>query len=483
MTHVDSDADAEGVARRKRRHRNERIAATILVLIAIGATAAIRWWSESEREQLERDRRYIPKVAKITPEVVLLQEYVRIDTSTPAGAAAGARWIAEYLRRHGVTAELIQSAPDRLNVYARIRGETRGEGLLLFNHIDVVPPGKGWKAPPFGGVIALNMLYGRGAIDMKAMALCQMLAFVEVARSGRPPAHDLVFLATADEETGSTYGMQWLLANRPDVFADVKFGITEGGVTEMMSERMTYFGIETGGKQQTLFTLHGKDLASMQAARIALEPRMFPDQPERILPEVRRFFRQLSPTRVGYKTLLADIDRAVAEGGFWRLPIPYRDLTQNSLWVYAPKREGNRWTMLVRQANLPDEIPAERIAVIVNAVRPYGLELGEILEQNGPVPISSDDTPLFDILAREAESRYRVQVGLQILYRSTSDSRFLRPRGILCYGVAPYPVDFFQSLTVHGVDERIRLDYFMDGVEYMRNVVTAWASGKAADVA
>jgi acetylornithine deacetylase/succinyl-diaminopimelate desuccinylase-like protein len=69
-----------------------------------------------------------------------------------------------------------------------------------------------------------------------------------------------------------------------------------------------------------------------------------------------------------------------------------------------------------------------------------------------------------------------LQAGLQLLYRSASDSRFLRPLGIICYGVSPYPVDYFQSLSIHGADERIRLDYFMDGVGYLRNVVTEWSN-------
>lgn len=470
--------DAEAAARKKRRHRNERIAATLFCLVAAAATFGIFRWSESEREQLERDRRYIPKVTEITPEIRLLQEYVRIDSSTPAGSAAGARWLAAYLRKQGVAAELIESAPDRLNVYARIRGRERGQALLLFNHIDVMPQGDGWTAPPFEGFIGVNMLFGRGALDMKSLALCQMLVFIELARSGQPPAHDLVFLATADEETGSNYGMQWLIAHRPDVLEGVRYGITEGGITEMMTERMTYFGIEVGGKQQVVFTLVGDDLAQMHAARIALEPRMFPTEPERVLPVVRRFFRQLSPTRIAFRPLLADIDRTIAEGQFWRLPAPYRDLTQNSLWVYAPQASGKQWSMVVRQANLPDEIPAERIAAIVKAVEPFGLRLGEVQQQQGPVPVSTEETPLFRILEREAERRYKVQAGTQLLYRSATDSRFLRPLGITCYGVSPYPVDFFQSLSIHGPNERIRLDFFMDGVGYMRNVVTEWAAGK-----
>jgi acetylornithine deacetylase/succinyl-diaminopimelate desuccinylase-like protein len=456
-------------------HRNERILAGTIILILAAMAAGVVWWARYEEKQLERDRRYIPREAKITPEVLLLQEFVRIDTSNPAGAAAGARWLAAYLRNHGVAAELIESAPDRLNVYARIRGRNRGEGLLLFNHIDVVPPGEGWSVAPFSGQISLNMMWGRGTLDMKALTICQMLAFVAVARGGRPPAHDLVFLATADEETGSEYGMQWILAHRPDVLEGVRYGITEGGITEMMTERMTYFGIEVGGKQQVVHTLVGDDLEAMREARIALEPYMFPREPERVLPEVRQFFRDLAPTRLSFKPYLEDIDATIARGDFWRLPTSYRDLAHNSLRVTAPARAGDRWSMTVMQANLPDERPEDRIAAIERIVAPYGVRVGEVRQKQGPVPLSPVDTPLFAILRGEAERRYKVQAGQQILYRSATDARFLRPRGIICYGVSPYPVDYFQSISIHAANERIRVDFFMDGVEYLAAVVDAWA--------
>jgi acetylornithine deacetylase/succinyl-diaminopimelate desuccinylase-like protein len=320
------------------------------------------------------------------------------------------------------------------------------------------------------------MMHGRGTLDMKALTVCQLAALLDVARAKHPPAHDLVFLATADEETGSEFGMQWIIAHRPDVLEGVRFGITEGGVTEMMTERMTYFGIEVGGKQQVIFTVEGDDLAAMQKARFALEPYMFAREPERVLPVVRTFFRDLAPTRISFKPLLADVDDAIARGEFWRLPMPYRDLTQNSLWVTGPERIGDRWSMIVTQSNLPDERPEDRIAFIESIVKRYGLRIGEVRRRQGPVPVSSDDTPIFRILQKEAERRYRVESGLQILYRSGTDARFLRPHGIICYGVSPYPVDFFQSISIHGANERIRVDYFLDGIDYMRNVIEEWSA-------
>jgi acetylornithine deacetylase/succinyl-diaminopimelate desuccinylase-like protein len=467
--------NADELARKKRRHRNERIAAAIVILVAAAATAGVHFWSERTKEELRRDQTYIPKNAVITPDVLLLQEYVRIDTSTPAGAAKGARWVADFLAKNGVRAELIESAPDRVNVYARIAGKNNGGGLMLFHHVDVVPADGTWGHPPFEGKIVADSMWGRGTLDMKGIAICQLLAFVEIAKNGKAPEHDLVLLATADEETGSEFGMQWLLAHRPDVFANVEYGITEGGVTEIVSEDMTYFGIEVGGKQLVKITMTGPDPETLRRFRIALEPHMFPRTPLRILPAVREYFRSAAPTRIAFRPILQDVDAAVRNGEFWRLPASYRELTHNTIWISdIYQREGD-WRIDIHLRNLPDENPDARIAWLRDLAAPKGVRLKAVWSKEGPVPVSPTDNPLFQLIAREATRRYQSPAGPLLGYRSASDSRFLRARGITCYGVSPYPVELGQSLSIHGVNERIRITHFADGVDFMKNVVQDWA--------
>ena len=100
----------------------------------------------------------------------------------------------------------------------------------------------------------------------------------------------------------------------------------------------------------------------------------------------------------------------------------------------------------------------------------------EIVKKVGPAPLSSRNTPLFALLTREIRRTYgRVDVGTEVLAASSNDSRFLRPRGISCYGLWPFPVDYFQSAGVHGVDERVRLDWYMSGVDLMKHVVSSYA--------
>lgn len=460
---------------KRRRHRNERIAATIFVLVCAGALLAFLRWNEREAAAFRREHTYIPKPDRITPEALLLRDYVRLDTTNPPGnEIIAARWLGERLRENNIPFEIIESAPGRANLYARIKGTQRGGGLVLLNHTDVVGANPAeWKHPPFAGDVHFNMLWGRGTLDMKGIAICQLLAFIDVAKRG-VPEHDVVFLAVADEERGSAYGMRWLLEHRPDVVDGIRYGLNEGGIVEVEAETVSYFGIEIGSKQFTSVRLQAKSKEALAAARIALEPYMGSRLPERILPEVRRFFRALAPTRVFVREELADIDRAAANGRFWRLPPGYRELTQNLIWVGAPQPDGDGFAMWVSLSNLPDEDESARVTWLLNEVAPFGVTADRPVV-DAPVPFSSTSTPMFALIAGEAAKLYHGRVGPEILSRSTSDSRFLRTLGIDCYGLWPFPVDWFQSGGVHGRDERIRLDWFLSGLELTRRIVLGYA--------
>src|SRR5688572_8097620 len=108
--------------------------------------------------------------------------------------------------------------------------------------------------------------------------------------------------------------MKWLVEHRPDIFEGIRYGITEGGLTEVMTEKMSYFGIEVGGKQVVRVVMTASERDELRRARMALEPHLSSREPGRILPEVRSFFRDIAPTRIAFRPLLADIDKAVADG-------------------------------------------------------------------------------------------------------------------------------------------------------------------------
>jgi len=99
---------------------------------------------------------------------------------------------------------------------------TRGSGGPHFGfagHVDVVPPGEGWRTDPFTPVIEGGLLYGRGAVDMKRSIAAFVAACADV------PEHEgtLSLLITGDEEGPSLYGtrsiMDWMAERdiRPDM--------------------------------------------------------------------------------------------------------------------------------------------------------------------------------------------------------------------------------------------------------------------------
>jgi acetylornithine deacetylase/succinyl-diaminopimelate desuccinylase-like protein len=464
----------------ERRRTRERILAAIVVgIAAVAVVLFIRWNAKAEAE-LAREKTYVPLKETITPEIVKLQEYVRIDTTNPPGnELAGARWLAAQLAKEQIPYEIIESAPGRANLYARIRGRRPNEGLLLLNHIDVVAADpKPWTLPPFAAAIQSNMLYGRGTLDMKGIGLCELEAFLALARTKQVPERDVVFLAVADEESGGTLGTRWLLEHRPDVFAGIRYAFNEGGVTETMRDELSYFGIEIGSKQLVTVKLTAPRREALQNARFALEPYFSTHEPGRLLPEVRRYFHDIAPQRLRDRPLLADIDGTVREGKFWLLSDAYRTLMVDVVVAEGVVRNGAGWSMMVHFSNLPDTVPEEKIAWLRSIAGPFGVQ-SEVVVKNGPVPLTRSDTPLFALLQREIHRVYGpVPVGTMLLVGSATDSRYLRQRGIDCYGIWPFPVTVNQSSGLHGIDERVRLDWFQRGVELTKDIVAAYARGQ-----
>ncbi|MCR5869591.1 MULTISPECIES: succinyl-diaminopimelate desuccinylase [unclassified Sphingomonas] len=82
-----------------------------------------------------------------------------------------------------------------------VRSAGPGPHFAFAGHLDVVPPGEGWASGAFEPEIRGDLLYGRGAVDMKGA----IAAFV--AALGTAPASGTVSLIiTGDEEGPATYG-------------------------------------------------------------------------------------------------------------------------------------------------------------------------------------------------------------------------------------------------------------------------------------
>jgi len=107
------------------------------------------------------------------------------------------------------------------NLYARIG--IAQPNLVFAGHTDVVPAGDEtkWSHAPFAGEVASDMLYGRGAVDMKGGIACFVAAALDYLAGGKPKKGSLSLLITGDEESVAVNGTVKLLkwaAERGETF-------------------------------------------------------------------------------------------------------------------------------------------------------------------------------------------------------------------------------------------------------------------------
>lgn len=162
-------------------------------------------------------------MAELTNPVAILQSLIRCQSVTPCEGGA-----LDELQRCCVELGFeVQrpifkdhDTPDVENLYAR-KG-SNGPHLMFSGHTDVVPAGdeKNWHYPPFEGVLADNVIYGRGAVDMKGGIACFVAALARYMEKGSL-AGSVSLAITGDEEGPSINGtvklVEWA-ANRGETW-------------------------------------------------------------------------------------------------------------------------------------------------------------------------------------------------------------------------------------------------------------------------
>jgi hypothetical protein len=245
----------------------------------------------------------------------------------------------------------------------------------------------------------------------------------------------------------------------------------------MDKEQVSYFAIETGTKQFVELEAHAETRDALEHARIALEPWVDPFDIDAVTPELRQYFRTVAPLRRVGGELLTDVDGAIERGKIWNLATTYRALAQNTVGLYGIEAAAGGFSMRVVLHNLPQVDPWDRIEWIRRTLAPYQVTV-EVRDTMGPTKVSSTETPFYAIVVDAARRSHAPQsIGPLLLPLATNDSRYLRARGIHAYGIWPFKVDYFQTLGIHAGNERIRLDWYTEGVALMKAIVERYAFG------
>lgn len=168
-----------------------------------------------------------------------------------------------WLRKRGITEIEHHDAPDdrvsakkRPNIVVTIRGKEPGKRLWIMAHTDVVPEGDRslWDTEPFEAVVKDGKIFGRGVEDNQQGLVSSVFAALALIENGIVPQHDVKLLFVADEEFGSVFGIQWLLANRQlfkpdDLIVVPDSGSSDGSEIEVAEKNVCWLKLISLGKQ------------------------------------------------------------------------------------------------------------------------------------------------------------------------------------------------------------------------------------------
>lgn len=142
-----------------------------------------------------------------------IQKLIALDSQNPPGDESKiADFVGRYLKALGLKVKTYAFKNKRVNLIATLKGGKKK--LLLTPHLDTVPAGKSWKRPALCAKIIGNKIYGLGTTDCKGNLASGLEAIHALVEDGIKLDYDLIFAATADEESGSELGLIPLLERK-----------------------------------------------------------------------------------------------------------------------------------------------------------------------------------------------------------------------------------------------------------------------------
>jgi acetylornithine deacetylase/succinyl-diaminopimelate desuccinylase-like protein len=432
-----------------------------------------------------------------------LQDLIRINTSNPPGnELVAAKYIEDVLKREGINSEIFESTPGRGFIVARLSASAvpdPSRALLLMAHLDVVGVDKSkWSVDPFGAVIKDGYLYGRGAIDDKGMLAANLAVFVLLKRSGARLNRDVIFLAEGDEEAGGAQGMAFAVEKHWDKIA-AGFALNEGGHIAVKDGKIQYVGIQASEKVSVNVdliatgtsghsSLPRKDNAVTHLAAAAAKIGTY-EAPAELNAITRAYFSGLAAAEdeetAKWMRALDSSDRAEHAARWLSNASPYWNAMLHDTVTPTMLQAGIRANVVPSEARGVLNIrllPGNSIDALIGKLQTL-VNDPQIRFQIQPgggqaAPSTSTTSELYAAIARAAAREFPGATVVPLMSTGATDSMPLRLRTVQAYGVFPFPLAETDSIRMHADDERIPLDSFGKGIDFLCDIVTDFAIAK-----
>ena len=455
----------------------------LLFCAVLGCSPAVPAQGPEQTKRLARD---------------IFKQLIEINTTDSLGnVTTAADAMAKRLREGGfVDSDIHVDGPNerKKNLVVRLHGTGKRKPILFIGHLDVVEARhEDWTTDPFEFIEKDGYFYGRGTEDMKDGDAILVTNFIRLKKEGYVPDRDVILALTADEEGGTSNGVDWLLKQHRDWIGAEYCINLDGGEFEKDKDKRLLAGIQASEKVYVDFQFESlnpgghssiptPDNAIYHLAGVLARLQSF-SFPMRINEITRNYFERNAALTTG--EIAADL-KAVSKqppdsAAVQRLSAnPYFNSLLHTTCVATMLSGGHAPNALPQTARanvncriFPGEDPQDVLHTLERVANDPKVKVS-IVSQIGPdgkaTPVVAvPPSPLLPEVVEAMERTLRV-VWPGVPYVTTmstgaTDGKYTRIAGIPTYGISCM---FFQrnDSRAHGKDERVGVQDFYDGVEF-----------------
>jgi carboxypeptidase PM20D1 len=435
-------------------------------------------------------------------EAKLLSDYIKIK-SISGNEKPAAQFIETICRKNGFYITVFSNTDSSYNFCASLLPlEKKLPSVLFINHIDVVPASDSanWQFPPFNGTISNDTIYGRGAIDMKGLAVMQLMALKKIKETTTLDSlkNNIVILFLSGEETGGINGAKKII--EPQILKQlnplVVFGEGGGGLTSVIPNKPNElcFFISNAEKKSIWLKLeakvkangHGSVRTNKTAHKILLKAiNKIENTEERIVIDksTKQTFKQLGSIMGGYKGFI------IKHINWWVFKPLRRKIFNNNEALHVLVTNSYQLT----QIQNPQQGPVNQVAQSAVAYydcrllpnkseKPLLLKLMfRILDPRIKLTIvdespSAEPTKLnvhYDNMKQAVLKVFPTAKVVPVLFPATTDNSYFRSVDVPAFGLLPFQLNKDMVESVHAANEKLPFKALNDGInvylEFLKN--------------
>ncbi|MES2763084.1 MAG: M20/M25/M40 family metallo-hydrolase [Bacteroidota bacterium] len=423
--------------------------------------------------------------------VEVLSEYLKIKSVSGNEKAAG-----EYMKKlcegFGFHTTVFTDTDSSYNFCASLLPlEKNLPSVLMINHLDVVPVEENsWKYPPFAGIVYNDTVFGRGALDMKSLAVMQVFALKKIKETISLDSinKNFIILFLSGEETGGLNGAAKMI--KPEMLSLLKpmvvFGEGGGGLKGVIDgkENELCFFVSNAEKKSIWIKLeatvkshgHGSVPSSKTANRILLKSiQKIENTEERIVVDknAKQTFKALGNIMGGYKGFI---------------------LKHFNWWIFKPLRKKVIHSNEALQTLVTNSYQLTQIQNPQGAVNQVSQTASAYYDCR-LLPNKSERPLLMKLLFRIVDPRIkitvldespeaepsklnehydRMKIAIQtifptahvipLLFPATTDNSYFRNVEVPTFGVLPFELNKEMVESVHANNEKIPVKAIDEGV-------------------